>query len=423
MNCDQVRQSVLDGRLMPADTFGKALSDWLATNHGLSDGEGLVGLLVRQQLLTEFQASGLLAAIPGPYRLGPYEVFDRVAAGRLGMLFRARHPEFDQAVALKIFPVDVTSDRDQTARLTRELRIDVMADHPNVVRTYQVGRAGRLVYAALEDLQGETLATRLKREAATATPSLPLGEACRLIREAALGMSYLHEMGVVLRDVQPANLWVTSAGHIKIMEFGAAHDSLEFLDDADPIPSDQADELRWNFDYVSPELGGDAPVRDGRGDIYSLGCVAFHCLTGRVVFPDKNPLRKMIRHARDPAPFANDINSSLPQPLVELLAKMLSKYPANRPATALLVAEALEPFCSAADVDADIDALASVAIRPNFLDWVGSLDAFDHVEEIPPTETDPALIDFIQLASVEFGSSFMDRVGSQDAFEQVEEIP
>ena len=379
---------------MPAGAFGKGLSDWLATNHALSDGEGLVRLLVRQQLLTEFQASGLLAGIAGPYRLGPYEVFDRVAAGRLGMLFRARHPEFDQAVSLKIFPFDVSSDREQAARLSRELRIDVLADHPNVLRTYQVGRAGRIVYAALEDLQGETLATRLKRESSTATPSLPLGEACRFIREAALGMSYLHEMGVVLRDVQPANLWVTSSRHIKIMEFGAAHDSLEFLDDADLIPTDQADELRWNFDYVSPEQGDDK-VSDGRSDIYSLGCIAFHCLTGRVVFADKNPLRKMIRHARDPAPSVKEFNSSLPQPVVELIAKMLSKKPTDRPATAALVAEALNPFCSALDVNDEINALSDVELRPNFLDWVGTLDAFEQIEEISQTETDPAVVDFI----------------------------
>ena len=401
MNCDQIRQSVIDGRLIPSDAFGKALSDWLATNHTLSDGEGLVQLLVKQQLLTEFQASGLLAGIPGPYRLGPYEVFARVAAGRLGILFRARHPEFDQAVSLKIFPFDVSSDREQAARLTRELRIDVLADHSNVVRTFQVGRAGRIVYAALEDLQGETLATRLKREASTATPSLPLGEACRLIREAALGMSYLHEMGVVLRDVQPANLWLTSSGHLKIMEFGAAHDSLEFLDDADSVPAEQADELRWNFDYVSPEQGDEEQVNDVRSDVYSLGCVAFHCLAGRVVFADKNPLRKMIRHSRDPAPSAKEFNSSLPQPVVDLIAKMLSKNPADRPASAALVAETLESFCSAPDVNEEINALASVELRPSFLDWVGSMDAFEHVEAIPQSETDPAVVDFIHAMTGE----------------------
>ncbi|MBC7820430.1 MAG: serine/threonine protein kinase, partial [Planctomycetaceae bacterium] len=235
----------------------------------------------------------------------------------------------------------------------------------------------------------------------TATPSLPLGEACRLIREAALGMSYLHEMGIVLRDVQPANLWVTPSGHLKIMEFGAAHDSLGFLDDADSAPTDQADELRWNFDYVSPEQGDDEQVVDVRSDIYSLGCVAFHSLTGRVVFADKNPLRKMIRHARDPAPSAKEFNSSLPQPVVELIAKMLSKKPADRPATASLVAETLEPFCSASDLNEEINALSGVELRPNFLDWVSSMGSFEHVEEIPQSDTDPAMVDFIHAMTGE----------------------
>ncbi len=396
MHCDQVRQNVIDVRLMPVEAFEAALSDWLATSHSMSDGEGLIRLLVKRQLLNEFQASGLLAGLPGPYRLGPYEVFDRVAAGRLGMVFRARHPEFDQAVALKVFPFEVCSDREQVARLTRELRIAVQVDHPNVVRTFQVGRAGVAVFAAIEDLRGETLATRLKRESSTATPSLPLGEACRLIREAALGMSYLHGMGVVLRDVQPANLWLTPARQLKIMEFGAAHDSLDFLDDADSVPTDQADDLRWNFDYVSPEQGDDQDLFDGRSDIYSLGCVAFHCLAGRVVFADKNPLRKMIRHARDPAPSVREFNSSLPNEVVELVAKMLAKKPADRPVDASLVAAALEPFCDVPDVDDQINAWAEVEVRPSFLDWVSSGSTSEQLEEIPQAETDPAMVEFLQ---------------------------
>lgn len=401
MHCDQVRQNVLDGRLMPAETFKTALSDWLATNHSLSDGDGLIRLLVKQQLLTEFQAAGLQAGIPGPYRLGPYEVFDRVTAGRLGTVFRARHPEFDQAVSLKIYPFDVCSDREKSSRLTRELRIAVQADHPHVIRTFQVGRAGEAVFAAIEDLQGETLATRLKREAGTATPSLPLGEACRLIREAALGMSHLHGMGVILRDVQPANLWLAGSQHLKIMEFGAAHDSLDFLDDADSVATDQTDELRWNFDYVSPEQGDDHEQVDGRSDIYSLGCVAFHCLTGRVVFTDKNPLRKMIRHARDPAPSAREFNASLPDDVVELVAKMLAKKPEDRPVEASLVAAALEPFCEVRDVNDEINAWASVELRPNFLDWVSSASTFEQIEEIPQSETDPAMVDFLRSMTSE----------------------
>lgn len=401
MYCDQVRQNVIDGRLVPVEAFEAALSDWLATSHSLSDGEGLIRLLVKQQLLTEFQASGLLAGVPGPYRLGPYEVFDRVAAGRLGIVFRARHLEFDQAVALKIYPFEVCSDREQAARLTCELRIAVQADHPNVVRTFQVGRAGGAVYSVIEDLWGETLATCLKREALTATPSLPLGEACHLIREAALGMSYLHGMGVVLRDVQPGNLWVTPSRHLKIMEFGAAHDPLDFLEDADSVPTDQAGELRWNFDYVSPEQGDDQEFVDIRSDIYSLGCVAFHCLTGRVVFTDKNPLRKMIRHTRDSAPSARDFNSSLPSEVVDLLAKMLAKKPADRPVEASLVAAALEPFCDVPDVDDEINAWVDVEVRPDFLDWVSTGGSFEQIEEIPQAETDPAMVEFLQSMTSE----------------------
>lgn len=397
MHCDQVRQSVLAGGLMPSDAFDAALRDWLAVDrHSTSDGEGFIRSLFKQQLITEIQAGGLLAGVSGPYRLGHYEVYGRITAGRLGTVFRARHPEFDQTVSLKVFPVDVASDRESAGRLTRELRIAVQVDHPNVIRTFQVGRAGETVFAAIEDLQGETLATRLKRESSTATPSLPLGEACRVIREAALGMSYLHGMGVILRDVQPANLWLSSGRQVKVMEFGAARDSLDFLDDADSVSPEGSDELRWNFDYVSPEQGDDHDQVDARSDIYSLGCVAFHCLTGRVVFNDKNPLRKMIRHARDQAPSVTEFNSSLPPEVARLVAKMLAKNPADRPVDVSLVAAALEQFCDVADVDEEINAWASVEVRPAFLDWVSSNSQFEQLEEIPQAEADPAMLDFLR---------------------------
>ena len=167
------------------------------------------------------------------------------------------------------------------------------------------------------------------------------------------------------------------------------------------MPTDQTDGLRWNFDYVSPEQGDDQDLVDVRSDIYSLGCVAFHCLTGRVVFTDKNPLRKMIRHARDPAPSARDFNSSLPSDIVDLVAKMLSKKPADRPVDASLVAAALEPFCDVLDVDDEINAWADVAVRPNFLDWVSSASTFENVDEIPQAETDPALVEFLQSMTSE----------------------
>jgi hypothetical protein len=88
-------------------------------------------------------------------------------------------------------------------------------------------------------------------------------------------------------------------------------------------------------------------------------------------------------------------------PIVELVARMLSKRPDDRPANAALVATALEPFCSAADVDEEINALAQVELRPNFLEWVGSLEVFEQIDDIPPVETDPALLDFMQAMTGE----------------------
>ncbi len=395
MHLDQVRRLIVDGLLIPFEEVDQEVANWIAAGNSATDGDGFVSTLVGQQRLTDFQAQAILAGIQGPYKLGPYHVFGKVAAGRLGTLFRAVHEEFQQPVSLKIYPLSISADRERAARRTRELRVAVQVEHPNVIRTYQVGRAGNVIYAALEDLEGETLAARLERESHTPTPALPTGEACRLMSEAAAGLGYLHQKDIILRDIQPANLWITSTGHLKIMEFGASRDALAFLDD-DVTHTDNLNDLLGNYDYVSPEQDADTHSADFRSDLYSMGCVLFHCLTGRVVFPDKSPVRKLIRHARDLPPSVQEFDSLIPDEVAALVAKLLAKNPEDRVANAGVIAAALEPFRDLKGFDEEIDRLVNTKMHPSFLEWVGTLNQFQEVDELHEVAGDPAVVEFLQ---------------------------
>lgn len=379
MNVESIRQMVVDGHLMPQSEIDAMAAQWQSAGGSPDDAEAFVTHLISQQEITEFQGLALLAGISGPYQLGPYEVYDRIAAGRLGSIFRATQREFNQAVGLKIFPTNVNQDPETAVRMAREMRVAVQVDHPNVVRTYQVGRSGGVVFLAIEDLQGGTLENLLQRQAQNITPELPQMQACALIHEVALGLQHLHEQGIVLRDIQPAHIWVTADNHAKLLEFGAARDALSYLDnvaegdedggDDDVVSATMmSDDLLGSYDYLAPEQGADAHNADARSDIYALGCVFFHCLTGEVVFPDANNVRKMLRHAQEEPALVSDLKSEVPRPVADVVATMLKKEPSERYQTAKDVAWALEQVMEFEEhqslVNAEVDAA--------FLEWANS---------------------------------------------------
>jgi serine/threonine protein kinase len=392
MTLDQVRDWVIKGELLSAEEFAPLQSEWIAAGHDPVDGEGFIRRLAEDRRITEFQSAALLAGIPGPYMLGPYKVQAHLAAGRLGDVFRAVQVEFNQPVSLKIFPASLSRDPERVARLGREARVGVLVDNIHVVKTYQVGKFGEVPFIALEELQGETLEQRLHR-----LGPIPYAEACQLMSQAAEGLAYLHLQEVIHRDISPANLWITTQGLVKIMDFGAARDALSFLDtvgegDAELTLGAVTSMPLGNYAYMSAEQAKSPESADVASDLYSLGCTLYHCLTGEVPFPDKNPIRQMLRHATEAVRPLSDFVSDIPAEVQAIVSRLLAK-------------DAKARYSSAGDAAGDLTAIhphpmefSVEPVSPDFMSWLESGAKLDEVTEV---QYEPEFQQFVDWVSTD----------------------
>ena len=395
MNIEKVRKIAIDARLFSAEQFDQHRREWLAGGGSIDDGGSFVRDLAQKGELNEFQATALRAGVPGPYRLGPFEVTGRLLVGRLGNVFHAKHVEFHQSVSLKIFPAALGRSKERLARLGRETRIALEVDHLHVVKAFQIGRVGEVTFIAFEELVGSTLQQRLET-----SEKLRYIEACQLIEQAALGLGYLHSQLIIHRDFCPANLWVTPNGLVKIMEFGAARDAMSYLDSNDwgrlTLDTRQPagpPQVLGRYDYMPAEQARDPHAANVASDLYCLGSTLYHCLTGQVPFPCPDPVRQVLKHAEEtPAPLA-DFAPNIPEALQQVVSKVLSKNPDERFASAEEFASALSEIVPPA-VLPELEPLS-----PDFLSWLQS-SVSNAAPDLPEVvEYPPALREFANYVS------------------------
>ncbi|MBY0523780.1 MAG: serine/threonine protein kinase [Gemmataceae bacterium] len=322
--------------------------------HSESGGGGADALsqwLVGRHVLTPYQASLLQRGKAEHLVLNEYRILDRIGQGRMAAVYKAAHTN-GQIVALKILPPSRAKDPEAFGRFQREARLALKLKHPNVIRAFQVGQCAGLHYIVMEYLEGESLEDLLQRRA-----PLPVDEVVRILDQALQGLQHIHEQGMVHRDLKPSNLMLvpgamagrmdtTLHATVKILDMGLGR--ALFDEGAPPEPrSAGLTELGSTIgmpEYQAPEQARDAHTADIRADIYSLGCVAYRCLTGRPPFTAETSVQLLVLHSTVAPPPLQQFNLEVPEEVGDVVLQMLAKDPAQRFATPWDAAQAFQVF-------------------------------------------------------------------------------
>lgn len=282
--------------------------------------------------------------------------------GATGYVYRARAMQIRRQFACKIVDTRRYNKKEFEEELLRRFRLEVEAmsrlRNPHVVAIYEAMQLSEGVFALLMDfVDGRTLQDLLDR-----VGRIKMERAVDIMRQVANGLFEAHRVGFIHRDLKPDNIMIerlpASGFFARILDFGIVH----VMGKVDATQGFRGTPL-----YASPEQCMGDPRIDSRSDIYSLGCVFFHCVTGQPPFPGTESLQVMDAHVNEPPPAIRDVlnTSVIPETLEALMARMLAKDPADRPADLSEIVKALDEVTRELESPRPRRGILSTPIRGN----------------------------------------------------------
>jgi serine/threonine protein kinase len=256
--------------------------------------------------------------------LAGYRLQSVLGRGGMSVVYEAENPRLGSTVALKVLAPELATNDAFRARFLKESRIAASLNHPNVIPIYDMGSHEDLLYIAMRHVAGADLRAVLKAQQVIAPD-----QALLLLGQAGRALDAAHRAGLVHRDVKPGNILIEHAAeedeldHVYLTDFGiskhaASHSGLT-----------ATGEFMGTIDYIAPEqIKGQAV--DGRADIYSLGCVLYECLTGRVPFAKDVDAAVIWAHVEETPTTPSTVRAELPPAIDEVMTKALAKDPADR---------------------------------------------------------------------------------------------
>ena len=288
--------------------------------------------------------------------LGDYELIRVLGEGGMGIVFEADDKRLGRKVALKVLRPELT-DESFRQRFEREGKISSSIQDDNICLVYQVGVHNSVSYMAMEFLKGEDLDAKLKRDG-----WLPIPVVFKIAKQMALGLAVAHEKKLIHRDIKPANVWLESSGpvgdfkRVKLLDFGLAKSTeVESTLTAKGM-------IVGTPNYMAPEQICGEPL-DERADLFSLGCVMYRMLSGKIPFEKENTLAVLHAVVESEIPALNDLDQKLPKEVYGLMTKLLSKDPADRPATARKVVSMIEAIENSGFENQSSKALSSMLFK------------------------------------------------------------
>ena len=249
-----------------------------------------------------------------------YEIEDCIGTGGMGTVYRARDLILtDERIALKVLHGDLIGNKQQMQRFLREVQLMRRVSHKSVVRTFDVGSDGNLVYFTMELVSGKSLEDMIQDR------SFPKNQVDKLIVEICRGLQAIHEAGIIHRDLKPANIIVLDDGSVKITDFGIARPEYSELT--------AHYEILGSALYIAPEIWLGSKITSSV-DLYSLGVMLYELMTGTLPFDGDSPATLMRMHLEHEPRAPKDVNEQIPLWLSKLILRLLAKSAVDRPADA-----------------------------------------------------------------------------------------
>jgi len=269
------------------------------------------------------------ALATGELFAGRFEILEEIGSGGMGMVYRALDRELGDQVALKMLLPELVRDRSLVERFKSEIRLARHISSKHVVRTHDIGERDGVYFLTMEYVEGITV-----RELLDTRGKLGVAPTLAIASQLAYSLVAAHGQGVIHRDIKPQNLLLDASGVLKVMDFGVARlagatSGLTEVGMSVGTPT-----------YMAPEqmLGEEF---DARVDLYATGVVLFECLLGRVPFEANSAVALIAKVLSEPAPVPAALDPGIPQPLSDLVVRLLAKEPEARPANAEELAQLL----------------------------------------------------------------------------------
>jgi serine/threonine-protein kinase len=279
---------------------------------------------------------------------GDYLLIRRLGRGGMADVYLANQQSLGRQVALKILKHNLALDDNYVKRFHHEARAAAALVQSNIVQIHDVGAHDGWHFIVQEYVAGQNLKQYIKRRGV-----LDANMTLRVLRQVASALSRAGEQKIIHRDIKPENIMLTPSGEVKVADFGLAR----IADSPEAMALTQVGVTMGTPLYMSPEQAEGKKEIDPRSDIYSLGCTAFHMLTGRVPFDGETPIAVAVKHLNSEPESLEEIRPDVPPELCAIVHRMLAKNPKNRHQSARELLRDLRSLRGKVDDDGDEDQL------------------------------------------------------------------
>ncbi len=306
---------------------------------GLDDRDALGDFLEQIGLITAFQAGELRNKRIADLVMDNYLILDRLGEGGMGMVYRARHKRMRRVVAIKVLNPEIQENPDHLQRFQREIETLARLNHPGVIQAYDADFGPSGFFLVLEFVEGSDLDGIVRKHG-----PLPISEAIDAMIQSAKALQYVHDQGMVHRDIKPQNLMRNRQGNIKVADLGLVRlaEAESSGDDDNKQGLTKQFTIAGTLEFMAPEQAENTSGVDNRADIYSLGCSLYYILTGKHIYTGKSVMEKLMAHMAHPIPSLRESRPDVSETLDAVFTKMVAKTVDQRYQTMNEIIEDLE---------------------------------------------------------------------------------